>query len=172
MPIKPITEFIRYLNNVEKSPFTVGSYAYHLKLFWEFLDVKQLDWTKINLSSLSDSAPHINRALNKLARENNFVNGNGIIYKFSSHQFRHAVGTQMINSGVPQVMVQHYLGHESPEMTARYAHIHNEALEIRRKDDIPINVESVSKFTNASRRWIYNNNENALSPRSKFFTER
>ncbi|HAU1249188.1 TPA: hypothetical protein F8R87_05155 [Legionella pneumophila] len=54
LPIKPITEFIRYLNNVEKSPFTVRSYAYHLKLFWEFLDVRQLDWTKINLSSLSD----------------------------------------------------------------------------------------------------------------------
>lgn len=25
-------------------------------------------------------------------------------------------------------MVQHYLGHESPEMTARYAHIHNETM--------------------------------------------
>ncbi|HAU1249189.1 TPA: tyrosine-type recombinase/integrase [Legionella pneumophila] len=71
------------------------------------------------------SAPHINRALNKLARENNIVDGNGIIYKFSSHQFRHTVGT---NSGVPQVMVQHYLGHEPPEMTARYAHIHNETM--------------------------------------------
>jgi len=34
----------------------------------------------------------------------------------------------MINSGVPQVMVQHYLGHASPEMTARYAHIHNETM--------------------------------------------
>lgn len=34
----------------------------------------------------------------------------------------------MINAGVPQVMVQHYLGHESPEMTARYAHIHNETM--------------------------------------------
>src|SRR5436190_291651 len=32
------------------------------------------------------------------------------------------------HSGVPQVMVQHYLGHESPEMTARYAHIHNETM--------------------------------------------
>lgn len=38
LPIKPITEFIRYLNNVDKSPFTVRSYAYHLKLYWEFLD--------------------------------------------------------------------------------------------------------------------------------------
>lgn len=36
LPVKPITEFIRYLNNVDKSPFTVRSYAYHLKLYWEF----------------------------------------------------------------------------------------------------------------------------------------
>ncbi|MCA0403574.1 MAG: site-specific integrase [Proteobacteria bacterium] len=53
LPVKPITDFIRYLNNVDKSPFTVRSYAYHLKLFWEFLELKQIDWTKINLSSLS-----------------------------------------------------------------------------------------------------------------------
>ena len=53
LPIKPITEFIRYLNNVDKSPFTVKSYAHHLKLFWEFLDSKQLDWTKISLSNLA-----------------------------------------------------------------------------------------------------------------------
>ncbi|MFA5960722.1 MAG: hypothetical protein WC785_09415 [Tatlockia sp.] len=42
LPVKPITEFIRYLNNVDKSPFTVRSYAYHLKLYWEFLNAKQL----------------------------------------------------------------------------------------------------------------------------------
>lgn len=53
LPVKPITEFIRYLNNVDKSPFTVRSYAYHLKLYWEFLDAKQLDWTKIKLSGLA-----------------------------------------------------------------------------------------------------------------------
>lgn len=53
LPIKPITEFIRYLNNINKSPFTVRSYAYHLKIYWEFLDSKQLDWMKINLSQLA-----------------------------------------------------------------------------------------------------------------------
>lgn len=74
------------------------------------------------------TAPHINRVLNKLALEKNIVDRNGIVWRFSSHQFRHTIGTQMINSGVPQVMVQHYLGHESPEMTARYAHIHNETM--------------------------------------------
>ncbi|KTD02899.1 tyrosine-type recombinase/integrase [Legionella feeleii] len=74
------------------------------------------------------SAPHINRSLNQLAIDHNIKDSNGIIWQFSSHQFRHTIGTQMINSGVPQVMVQQYLGHESPEMTARYAHIHNETM--------------------------------------------
>lgn len=74
------------------------------------------------------SAPHINRSLNSLAVEYGIKDTNGVIWKFSSHQFRHTIGTQMINAGVPQVMVQHYLGHESPEMTARYAHIHNETM--------------------------------------------
>jgi hypothetical protein len=34
----------------------------------------------------------------------------------------------MINNGVPQHIVQHYLGHESPEMTERYAHLHDQTL--------------------------------------------
>ena len=71
------------------------------------------------------SAPHINRALNRLANDKKIKDNNGVIWRFSSHQFRHTIGTKMINAGVPQVMVQHYLGHESPEMTARYAHIHD-----------------------------------------------
>ncbi|AUH74250.1 tyrosine-type recombinase/integrase [Legionella sainthelensi] len=53
LPIKPITEFIRYLNNVDKSPCTIRSYAYHLKLFWEFLEQKQINWIEINLANLA-----------------------------------------------------------------------------------------------------------------------
>jgi len=34
----------------------------------------------------------------------------------------------MINHGVPQHIVQRYLGHMSPEMTARYAAIHDSTL--------------------------------------------
>ena len=36
----------------------------------------------------------------------------------------------MINNGVPQHIVQKFLGHESPEMTSRYAHIFDETLKI------------------------------------------
>ena len=42
-----------------------------------------------------------------------------------AHQFRHTVGTRMINQGVPQHVIRRLLGHASPRMTARYAQIHD-----------------------------------------------
>ncbi|HAT3884552.1 TPA: tyrosine-type recombinase/integrase [Legionella pneumophila] len=107
------------------------------------------------------SAPHINRALNKLAQEKNIVDANGIIWKFSSHQFRHTVGTQMINAGVPQVMVQKYLGHESPEMTARYAHIHDNTMKAAFVDyqDRLIDIQGQMNSSNdhLDARWLKQN---------------
>lgn len=52
----------------------------------------------------------------------------GNTWNFQTHQFRHTVGTRMINAGVPQHIVQKYLGHESPTMTQVYAHIHDHTL--------------------------------------------
>ncbi len=46
-------------------------------------------------------------------------------YRATAHQFRHTLGTRLINSGVPQHVVQRLLGHASPQMTARYARIHD-----------------------------------------------
>ena len=43
----------------------------------------------------------------------------------TAHRFRHTVGTRMINQGVPAHIVQRYLGHASPQMTAVYAHLHD-----------------------------------------------
>lgn len=45
--------------------------------------------------------------------------------KVTAHQFRHTLGTRMINQGVPQHVVQKMLGHVTPQMTARYATIHD-----------------------------------------------
>jgi integrase len=42
-----------------------------------------------------------------------------------AHQFRHTVGTRLINAGVPQHVIQKLLGHASPRMTSRYAQIHD-----------------------------------------------
>jgi integrase len=66
--------------------------------------------------------------LKRLAINYEIKDSSGKIWNFQSHQFRHTVGTRMINSGVPQHIVQRYLGHESPEMTMVYAHIHDDTL--------------------------------------------
>ena len=52
----------------------------------------------------------------------------GKIWRFNFHAFRHTVATRMINNQVPQHFVQRFLGHESSEMTSRYAHIHDQTL--------------------------------------------
>ena len=40
-----------------------------------------------------------------------------------AHQFRHTVGTRLINAGVPEHVIGKLLGHKSPRMTDRYAKI-------------------------------------------------
>lgn len=52
----------------------------------------------------------------------------GKLWDLTAHQFRHSVGTRMINNGVPQYIIQRYLGHESPSMTATYAHLFDSTL--------------------------------------------
>jgi hypothetical protein len=49
----------------------------------------------------------------------------GRAVRVTAHQFRHTLGTRLINDGVPQHVVQQLLGHASPQMTARYATIHD-----------------------------------------------
>ncbi|NJN13515.1 MAG: tyrosine-type recombinase/integrase [Richelia sp. RM1_1_1] len=66
--------------------------------------------------------------INRLAEEENITDRNGKVWRFQSHQFRHTVGTRMINNSIPQHIVQKYLGHESPTMTMVYAHIHDATL--------------------------------------------
>lgn len=96
----------------------------------DILSIKFLFPTPSSLDkqSLYLRARHINRTLNQLALTNNIIDENGMLWHFHAHQFRHTLGTKMINSGVPQAIVQRYLGHQSPEMTARYAYIHQDTL--------------------------------------------
>jgi len=68
------------------------------------------------------------KELNRLAYEKEIKDATGKVYYFQSHQFRHTVGTRMINNGVPQHIVQRYLGHATPEMTGRYAYLFNQTM--------------------------------------------
>ena len=46
----------------------------------------------------------------------------------SLHQLRHTFGTRLINSGVPQHVIQRLLCHASPEMTTFYAQLHDSTI--------------------------------------------
>src|SRR5260370_737751 len=62
---------------------------------------------------------------NRLAYDHDIRGGAGRRFGFQAPQFRPPVGTRMVNLGVPHHIIQRYLGHRGPEMTSRYAHIHD-----------------------------------------------
>ena len=66
--------------------------------------------------------------LKRLVTTNNICTESGKLWDLTAHQFRHSVGTRMINNGVPQHIIQRYLGHDSPNMTATYAHLFDSTL--------------------------------------------
>lgn len=53
LPISSISEYLLFLRNTGKSINTVRTYAHHLKLFWEYLTSRKLEWDKLNLDSLA-----------------------------------------------------------------------------------------------------------------------
>ena len=58
--------------------------------------------------------------LKQLVAEKQIKDSSDELAKLSKlHRFRHTHGTELINNGVPQHIVQKRLGHASPEMTAR-----------------------------------------------------
>jgi integrase len=54
LPIKPIQEYIRFLDNLARSPNTLRSYANHLKLYWEYLCLINKDWKDVKLTDFAD----------------------------------------------------------------------------------------------------------------------
>ncbi|ORW08175.1 tyrosine-type recombinase/integrase [Mycobacterium kyorinense] len=60
--------------------------------------------------------------LDKLDQCHELTDSAGHPLKFTqTHRLRHTRATELLNDGVPFHVVQRYLGHKSPEMTARYA---------------------------------------------------
>jgi integrase len=60
--------------------------------------------------------------------------------RMTPHQWRHTLGTRLINKDVPQEVVRRILDHDSPQMTAHYARLHDTTVrrhwEAARKVDI------------------------------------
>ncbi|MCX5163726.1 tyrosine-type recombinase/integrase [Streptomyces sp. NBC_00264] len=57
------------------------------------------------------------------------------------HQFRHTLGTRLINANVPQHIVQQLLDHMSPQMTAIYARLHQKTLREHWEKSLKVNAE-------------------------------
>jgi integrase len=64
----------------------------------------------------------------------------GLPVHLTPHQWRHTLGTRLINRDVPQEVVRQILDHDSPQMTAHYARLHDSTVrrhwEAARKVDI------------------------------------
>lgn len=54
LPIRPVEQFLGYLESIERSPNTIRSYAYHLKLYYEYLRDSVKNWTDIGISDLAE----------------------------------------------------------------------------------------------------------------------
>lgn len=62
-------------------------------------------------------------ALNRLAEQHEIRGDDGEIFRFKTHAFRHTKAVELINRGMPLVLVQKWMAHLSPEMTLVYAQI-------------------------------------------------
>ncbi len=82
----------------------------------------------------------------------------------TGHQFRHTLGTRLINSGVPQHVVQRLLGHATPNMTGHYARIHDttirEAFDHYQSQRVNINGQTLGydpDAPTAAAEWVKHN---------------
>ncbi|MBU7319528.1 tyrosine-type recombinase/integrase [Paenibacillus sp. SM 69] len=66
--------------------------------------------------------------INKMAKKLNIMGQSGNIYKFNNHAFRHRYGVTLINNGMSLLHVQKLMAHLSPEMTLKYAKIHDHTI--------------------------------------------
>ena len=79
-------------------------------------------------------------ALHRWLRDCDVRDEHGRAVHLTPHQWRHTLGTRLINRDVPQEVVRRILDHDSPMMTAHYARLHDTTVrrhwEAARKVDI------------------------------------
>jgi integrase len=125
--------FLRYYQFKMKKDHIIPITPETASVIQEQQHITREDWGEVPYLFLSPKGKPmkqqiLTKALNRLAYEKQICDSSGVLWHFQSHQFRHTVGTSMINNGVPHHMVQRFLGHESPEMTSRYAYIFDQTL--------------------------------------------
>lgn len=128
LPIKPIHEFIRYLNNIERSPNTLRAYANHLKLYWEYLNDHKKTWDMIKLNDIAEFVFWLRLQNSKIISINQSESKrtestiNAILTALSSfYDFHKQIGknviqlTQMVNSSPRQYKpLLHHISKSKP----------------------------------------------------------
>jgi integrase len=70
----------------------------------------------------------LNRRLRNWLSDCDVRDPQGEPVKITSHQFRHTLGTRLVNNEVPLDTIRRLLDHASPTMTAVYAHVKDQTL--------------------------------------------
>jgi integrase len=79
-----------------------------------------------NLDGTSPIHPNTYRsALREWLQQCDIRDENGRPVHLTPHQWRHTLGTRLINNDVPQEVVRKLLDHDSPAMTSHYARLHD-----------------------------------------------
>ncbi len=52
--VEPVLRFIKYLDNTGKAPNTIKTYCYHLKLFYEYMEQKEIVLDDLNFEELAN----------------------------------------------------------------------------------------------------------------------
>jgi site-specific recombinase XerD len=52
--VEPVERYLAWLSRIERAPTTVRAYAHDLRLFWEFLEFRQLPWGSVSLEQLGE----------------------------------------------------------------------------------------------------------------------
>ncbi len=81
------------------------------------------------------------RQLDQWLDDIKLTDSTGAPARLTPHQFRHTLATRLINADVPQHVVQQLLDHMSPEMTNRYARLHQQTLRRHWEAATKINAE-------------------------------
>lgn len=103
LPIEPISEYLLFLRNTGKSIYTVRTYAHHLKIFWEYLDAKKLQWDQVALDELA----YFVATLNGLVEDK-------VVYLEKTKRSARTIN-QVVNAVASFYQFQHRLGH-APDM--------------------------------------------------------
>src|SRR5690348_5915587 len=54
LPVKPIQQYLSFLETCNKSPLTLRAYAHHLKIYWQYLEETNLSWDKISIDTIGN----------------------------------------------------------------------------------------------------------------------